>query len=346
MNTKLRTPFAMLLGLILISPMPSPLLWAAEHTPIIDVHMHSEYEPSTFLPGGPPFHMCHETYDIVDPTPNTKPGDPVSLEDIFHCRDKAMVSTMTDEENQQKMFEMFEKYNYKLAIDSGTNFARMADWAQKSPVKLLPALLLWKQSPSPEETRKLIEAGKIKVMGEIAVQYDGLAPNDPFLDPYWALAVEYDIPAAIHIGQGAPGGDYIGYHTKNEFRSDLTDPLILEEVLRKHKGLRVYVMHYGWPMVDKMLLLMYMHPEVYVDIGMNDWNVPRKEFYRNLQTLVEAGFGKRIMFGTDTPVWPAAIQESVDAIDEAPFLTEEQKQDIFYNNAMRFFRWTEADLKK
>jgi hypothetical protein len=140
MNTKLKTLFAMplsaplpglLLGLMLISP----LLQAAEHTPIIDVHMHSEYEPSTFLPGGPPFHMCHETYDIVDPTPNTKPGDPVSLEDIFHCRDKAMVSTMTDEENQQKMFEMFEKYNYKLAIDSGTNFARMADWAQKSPVK-------------------------------------------------------------------------------------------------------------------------------------------------------------------------------------------------------------------
>ena len=318
----------------------------AQHTPIIDVHIHSAYKPETFLPTGAPFHMCRDPFNIVDPFPNTKPGEPVNLKDIFECLGEKMISPMTDEENKQQVFAMFKKYNYVAAIDSGTDFDRMAQWAQESPVKLIPALLVWKNSPGPEETRKLIEQGKIKVIGEIAVQYDGLAPNDPFLDPYWALAVEYDIPAAIHIGQGAPGGDYIGYHTRNEFRSDLTDPLLMEDVLRRYPGLRVYVMHAGWPMLDKMMLLMFMHPQVYVDIGMNAYNIPRKEFHRYLRTLVEAGYGKRIMFGTDTPVWPQAIEESVLAIDEADFLTKEQKQDIFYNNAMQFFRWTEEDLKK
>ena len=72
----------------------------------------------------------------------------------------------------------------------------------------------------------------------------------------------------------------------------------------------------------------------------------QKEFYRYLRTMVEAGYGKRIMFGSDHTVWPQIIEKVILAIDEAEFLTAEQKQDIFYNNAVRFFRLTEADLKK
>jgi hypothetical protein len=34
--------------------------------------------------------------------------------------------------------------------------------------------------------------------------------------------------------------------------------------------------------------------------------------------------------------WPEKIGEGIEAIEQAPFLTEEQKRDIFYNNAARF----------
>jgi hypothetical protein len=34
--------------------------------------------------------------------------------------------------------------------------------------------------------------------------------------------------------------------------------------------------------------------------------------------------------------WPEAIGWAVEAIEEAPFLSEEQKRDIFYHNAVRF----------
>ena len=42
--------------------------------------------------------------------------------------------------------------------------------------------------------------------------------------------------------------------------------------------------------------------------------------------------------GSDNMRWPQAIGESIRAIQNAPFLSEKQKRDILYNNAVRFFR--------
>jgi hypothetical protein len=39
-------------------------------------------------------------------------------------------------------------------------------------------------------------------------QYSGLAPNDPGLEPYFALAEELDVPVGIHVGLGPPGAAY------------------------------------------------------------------------------------------------------------------------------------------
>jgi predicted TIM-barrel fold metal-dependent hydrolase len=44
------------------------------------------------------------------------------------------------------------------------------------------------------------------------------------------------------------------------------------------------------------------------------------------------------MFGSDQMKWPETIDLAVDAIESAPYLTSEQKRDIFYNNAARFLR--------
>lgn len=35
-------------------------------------------------------------------------------------------------------------------------------------------------------------------------------------------------------------------------------------------------------------------------------------------------------------VWPEAIEMAVEGIESAAFLTEEEKRDVFYNNAARF----------
>jgi predicted TIM-barrel fold metal-dependent hydrolase len=183
--------------------------------------------------------------------------------------------------------------------------------------------------------RREHKAGSLKVIGEVGSQYEGISPNDIKLEPVFALAEELDIPVAYHIHPGPPGAVYAGYP---KMRQALGSPLLLEDVLVKHPKLRVYVMHAGYPRLDEMISLMHAYPQVYIDIAVLNWGRPRKEFHYYLRRLVDAGYGERIMFGSDQMVWTDAIGMAVEGIESAEFLTPKQKQDIFYNNAVRFFR--------
>ncbi|HKY29834.1 MAG TPA: hypothetical protein VJM12_17975 [Pyrinomonadaceae bacterium] len=44
------------------------------------------------------------------------------------------------------------------------------------------------------------------------------------------------------------------------------------------------------------------------------------------------------MFGSDQMIWPEGIGMAIEGVESAKFLTYAQKRDIFYNNAVRFFR--------
>ena len=44
------------------------------------------------------------------------------------------------------------------------------------------------------------------------------------------------------------------------------------------------------------------------------------------------------MFGSDEMTWSGTIGLSIDYINKADFLTEGQKRDILYNNAVRYLR--------
>ena len=63
-----------------------------------------------------------------------------------------------------------------------------------------------------------------------------------------------------------------------------------------------------------------------------------------MKSLVDAGLGDRLMFGSDGPGFPEAIQLAIEGINSAEFLTKNQKQDIFYNNAARFLRLSEEQI--
>jgi predicted TIM-barrel fold metal-dependent hydrolase len=134
--------------------------------------------------------------------------------------------------------------------------------------------------------------------------------------------------------------------TPSPYRVRLGSPLQLEEVLIRHPKLRIYVMHYGSPLVDEMIALMFSHPQVYVDIAQNNWGFPREHFYSQLKRLVDAGFEERIMWGSDQMVWPQTIRIAIETIEKAPFLTGKQKRDIFYNNAARFLRLSKEEIAK
>ena len=128
------------------------------------------------------------------------------------------------------------------------------------------------------------------------------------------------------------------------YRARMHSALVMEEVLVKHPKLRVNIAHAGYPMIDDLLALLYAHPQVYVDVGVIVFTQPRAAFYRYLERIEEAGFGNRVMFGSDQMVWPGVIERSVKVIEDAPFLDEAQKRDILYNNAARFLRLTPDEI--
>ncbi len=196
---------------------------------------------------------------------------------------------------------------------------------------------------SPREMRELYREGSFSVLGEVLNQYGGITPDDPRMEPYWALAEELDIPVGIHLGPGGPGEFYLG---NTNYRARLQSALTIEEVLVRHPKLRVYLMHAGYPMLDDLLALLFSHPQVYVEVSMLVNVEPRSGFYRYLKAIVDAGYGERVMFGSDQMVWPGIIEPGIEAIERAPFLSRRQKRDIFYNNAARFLRLSKEEIAR
>jgi len=191
-----------------------------------------------------------------------------------------------------------------------------------------------------EKLRALYESGRLRIMGEVCAQYDGLSPSDPVLDPYFALAESLDIPACIHMGMSFPGIT----QSSPKFRVSVGNPLLLEELLNRHPKLRVWIAHMGFPYLEATIGILNVYPQVYVDTSAIDWLEPGFTSY--LRELIKYGFAKRIMFGSDQMTWPDAIGMAVEAIEKADFLSAEQKRDILYNNAARFLRLTPEQIAK
>lgn len=105
-------------------------------------------------------------------------------------------------------------------------------------------------------------------------------------------------------------------------------------------------MHGGWPYIEDIKALMYAHPNVYVDIAVVNWILPQEEFNAYLKSLIIAGFGNRIMFGSDQMVWPETIDVAIETVNSADFLSLEQKEDIFYDNAAKFLGFSDEEIAK
>ncbi len=328
-----------LLLLLSIFGLASPGL-TQERLPIIDVHMHAMGAADQ---GPPPLAMCTP----IDPMPYWDPREPYGATFMKIFKDPAcddpVWSPETEEELLQQNVEVMERLNI-FGVLSGTP-ERVARWVEASPERYFYGLgfNVGNSSITPEMMATLHAEGRLDVLAEVTNQYAGIAPDDPRMEPYWALAEKLDIPVGIHIGTGPPG---VAYLVSTGYRARLHSALTLEEVLISHPRLRVYIMHAGFPMLDDLLAVMYAHPQVYVDIGVIVYTQPRATFYRYLKGITDAGFSKRVMFGSDQMVWPGVIERSIGTVEEAPFLSDQQKRDILYNNAARFLRLSDEEIAR
>lgn len=198
--------------------------------------------------------------------------------------------------------------------------------------------------PDPAWLEGEIAAGRVRALHEVGPSYLGLSPANPRFEPYWALAERYDIPVGIHTQRGPPAGGRFSPRSDPaccpDFDPEMGNPALLRPVLAKHPTLRIWLQHVGsgrgayatfWP---ETLALLRDFPNVYVDLSITNSVMPLDQYEATLRRLIDAGFGDRIMFGSDNlPIAPI-----LDRLNGVSWLSGAQKQAILHGNAERFFR--------
>jgi uncharacterized protein len=320
--------------------------------PILDMHLHARTAAHY---GPPPVFMCAPAERMPVWDPGISLGETL---DALDCANR-LASPETDEALFAGILEAMERWNV-YGVLGGTP-ELVGQWMDAAPGRFIPALDFRLDRPggtasagsgeggeayapiSPDSLEALFRSGRVQVLAEVLNAYGGIAPDDPAMAPYWSLAERYDIPVGIHVGPGAPGEVYLG---NAAWRVRLQSPLTMEEVLVRHPGLRVYLMHGGYPFLDDLLALLFSYPQVHVEVGLLANVEPRAAFHRWLRTLVEAGFVDRVLFGSDAMVWPGMMEVAIEAIQEADYLTDADRRAIFYGNAARFLRLDPEEVRR
>lgn len=312
--------------------------------PVIDMHVHAlhanDQGPAPVNVGAP-----FRDLGLHDPAKDYRKAFMQALKTNAWA-DHFLTSPLTDDSLRDLTIAALVKNNVYAVTSGGIETVRA--WKKAAPQRIINSVywdfnMALKRGLTVDSLEKLFRSGEFKVFGEISIQYQGISPSDTAFEPYLAMAERLDIPVGIHVGCGPPGAPYIG---SVNYRARLHSAFNLEEALLRHPKLRVYAMHAGWPLLDDMLATLYTHPQLYVDLGAICYFIPEKEFYFYLERLVNAGFGKRILFGSDNMIWPQAIEKGIQNINRAGFLTAEQKRDILFNNAARFLRLSEKEIKE
>lgn len=300
--------------------------------PIIDVHVHSmKVIPAFFSEMCPWFLKDMPGADPNGPPPSFMNGG---------CADP-LQPARSNQEMQDKVLEACERLNVYMVASGDAEI--LHNWYNAAPDRIIPSLGINNaEQMTVEAFEDSLTNGFYKVMGEMAPQYQGLSPSDMSLDAYFGVAEKLGIPVGIHMGTGGNGMANI---TSPKYRASLGRPFLLEDMLARHPKLKIWVMHAGYPMIDEMIALMGANAYVYVDLAGFIWSYPLEEIHAYLKRLVQAGFSKRILYGTDLLIWPKLLETAIGVIENANYLSAEQKRDIFFNNAVRFFRLDESKFK-
>jgi hypothetical protein len=199
----------------------------------------------------------------------------------------------------------------------------------KVPYSLQPCYGDGQDLPSPGWVETQIKEKKINFFGEILSQYYGISSSDTSLSPYYALAEKYGLPVGIHTGGAGPN------HGSPNFRMELGNPLLMDQLLSRFPKLKVWIMHSGDQYFNEAVSVMQKSKQVFADISVisNPDIVSFERFSIIVKTFIDAGLEDRLMFGTDN----GNIEKIIASVKGLPFLSKKQLDKIFYQNAETFF---------
>jgi hypothetical protein len=293
---------------------PAPPNAGLYRGPIIDVHLHA-----------------HTSESLAQPVPNPATGE---------------MSPKTAVEHMTRSLAIMKERNVVLGIVSGKSVADVEPWEAAEPDRIMKGIGLDDPSTSiqPQELDRLFREKRLDALGEVTAPYAGYSPSDRAFDAYWAVAAKHGVPVGIHTGGAPPGTPYT---CCPKFRLALNDPLLLEDLLVKYPALKVNVMHAGGFFRENALMLMTMYRHVYVDIGALSWTPVAGDMLEPfLHEAKRRRMLDRVLFGSDQMRWPEGIALAIDRVNRLDFLTVEEKQDIFYDNAATFLGLTAADIAR
>ncbi len=176
-------------------------------------------------------------------------GKPIPLDCYPEPCEHAPALASTDQEILDMTLAAMDRNRIVLGFLSG-EVERVYTWVAAAPGRFIASTTLWEPgSPDIEFLRGEYRAGRLHGLGEITTQYNGYRPDDPALDPYFAMAEELAIPTHIHTAG-------FGAHLP-DFRVGAGSPVILEEVLVRHPNLRLFVENAGFPFTQEWIAMAY-----------------------------------------------------------------------------------------
>jgi predicted TIM-barrel fold metal-dependent hydrolase len=188
--------------------------------------------------------------------------------------------------------------------------------------------------PGLEELRQDLQQGSIRGL-KLYPGYEPFFPNDPALEPVYALAQEFQVPVMLHSGDTfTPKGKLKYAH-----------PLNIDEVAVDHPGVDFIICHLGNPWIRDCMEVVYKNKNVYTDISglvLGDFTDRFESFMRKqLQEMLEYGVEPdKVLFGTD---WPLASMESYLEFIQELSIPERERRKIMWENAARLFKLSQSD---
>jgi hypothetical protein len=225
------------------------------------------------------------------------------------------------------------KLGISHAVLSGPNYVT-AEWCRRAPHRFIASWMANLKPDDPEAEAacfaEAVDTQGIRGLGELIMQYRGLAVNDERFFPLYRVCAERHLPLFCHTGLDGPGSPMTP-----SFRVKLGDPLLFEDVAVAFPDLKIVMCHMSYPFTEQAIYMLYAHANVYMDVATVNWILGRAGFYRLLEHVVETVGPDKILFGSDQMNVPQMIPVAVSAIEEAPFLSAVDKCKILGDNARK-----------
>ena len=194
--------------------------------------------------------------------------------------------------------------------------------------------------PDVKELDNLFKNGTFKYLGETSFHSMGIHPADERFNPYWELAEKYQIPIGFHADAGPFKRNMKETPHWNE---EYGNPLLLLPVLEKYPGLKIYLMHLPGRYFNECIEVMKKYEQIYCEITAVSMFAPKERWEPKVKKLFDEGLGDRLMFGSD---YVGTIRKNIEIIYNLDWLLEEQKRNVYYNNAAKFLDLSESEIKK